>query len=486
MRCGQPRCRIKINMIAELPLIQPVVLERLNQSSRQASDVESIDESQFYPAPGILCKNFRYAPIEESFEAAYFHFPALVYTDNNEPWPLGNLYLTHLALKYPALSRPSLKKKALSLVNHINFIIEEDLDIFSFPKRKSLRPTYSYSFHLREKLTTNPGSIETLNQHMLNTEEFYTHLVDHKGLKPANSMWQEERKTRHFINRHGIKQVKDYATTDLRLKPINAKRSKNKREKLRAYNSDEQIAIIEALLSINNTEMTLAFLTALMAGARMQSVFTIPRSTLKNPPGSEYLQAKIGLGSLIDAKYDSVNNIFLPLFLVEMMSTYVESDRYKRRDSLSYLANQSDNYLFLTKTGRPYYSKKNDPCRGKYKNPQEGGAVYAFIRNQLQPQLNKAGHHFKVIFHNLRATFANNVVNGLLQKYENNEISMAQVITTVSERLGHQSTVTTEIYIADIRREKVQALSQDRWERFLEEKIKRPFGGLDANDTSRD
>lgn len=86
-------------------------------------------------------------------------------------------------------------------------------------------------------------------------------------------------------------------------------------------------------------------------------------------------------------------------------------------------------------------------------------------------------------FHNLRATFANNLVKGLLDLYEKNKLTMTQVVLTVNERLGHRSIETTEQYIEDIKREKVQALSQSKWEEFLEVRIKRAFGEVKANDT---
>lgn len=485
MQAGRPTGKIKINMIAELPCIKPMVL-RTSDQVVQVGDSKEKDESRFYPTPRLYLENFRYVPIENADEAAYFHFPALVYEVNNEPWPLGNLYLTSLAFRYPPISRPSLKKVALSLVDHINTMIESDIDILCFPTRKSLRPTYAYSFHLREKLAWNPDSVDVYNQHIAKIEGFYRYLVREHGLKPDFPMWKEERKNRRFIDRHGLAQSKDYTTTDLRLKATGSRTSHTKIPRLRAYTSEEQIALIDSLLHLGNTEMSLAFLTALLAGARMQSVFTMPRSILNEPLGTSYLQTKIGLGTHIDTKYDSANNIYLPLFLVEMLTVYVNSERYSARERLSYLANHNDNYIFLTKSGRPYYSQKRDPSRGQYKNPQEGGAIYAFIRNQLEPLLIKNGHDFKVSFHNLRATFANNTVNELLKRFEKNEISMTQVITIVSERLGHQSIQTTELYIEDIKRQKIQALAQDKWEQFLESRIRRSFGVLNGNGTASD
>lgn len=484
MRYGQPTGKIKICMIAELPAIQPVVLR--NQSEAEEKSIYSIsDESQYYPAPGLADDAFRYIPIEDADEGAIHHFPALVYIEDGAPWPLGNQYLTDLAFGYPPTPRATLKKVALSLLDHVNTMVDEEVDIFNFPTRRAKRPTYAYSQHLSDRVSLNHDSIDTSNQHISRTEEFYSYLKKFHELKPENEMWKELKKTFRYIDKHGFPRIKEFTTTDLRLKVKGRLKRNTSKRKLRAYNDDEQLAIIDALLEIGNTEMTLAFLTALTTGARKQSTFTMPRSSLTSPSGAEYKTLPIGLGSLIDAKYDSINDLHIPLFLVDMFETYLSSERYKRREEKSHLAGAPDNYIFLTKTGRPYYSQKQDPGRGKYKNPQDGGAIYSFIKNQLEPHLKRNNHDFNVYFHNLRATFANNHVKGLLEQYEKGKISMSQVVMSVNDRLGHSTIETTERYIEDIKREKIQALSQDKWERFLEERIRRSFGGQHAAHTAQ-
>ncbi|WEL57610.1 hypothetical protein PZ739_10800 [Pseudomonas kermanshahensis] len=486
MRYGQAVGKIKINMISELPAIQPIALGRFPCSTSLEDDSEEIDEARFYPSPGLLSDEFRYVPIEDAEAAAVYHYPALVHKTDGSPWMLGNLYLTDLAFDFPPVVRSTLKKVALSLVDFINVMVDLEIDIFSFPLRKSARPTYAYSSYLSERVTLNPNALEASNQHVSRIEDFYRFLELKQVLKPENSMWKEVKKTFRYVDQHGFGRLKDVIVTDLRLKSRSRLKKGGAKRKLRAYDEDEQVAIIDSLLEIGNTEMTLAFLMALMAGPRMQSVFTMPRSVLSGSPGADYLSLPIGLGALIDSKYDVQNNLFIPLFLVGMAKVYLRSDRYKARDEKSYLAGQKDNYIFLTKSGRPYYSQKNDPNRGKYKNPQEGGAIYAFIRNQLEPSLKRKGLQIVVNFHNLRATFANNLVKGLLDLYEKNKITMTQVVLTVNERLGHRSIETTEKYIEDIKREKVQALSQSKWEEFLEVRIKRAFGEVKANDTLND
>lgn len=478
MKNEAPKGKIRINMIPYLPAIEPVVLTGDKLHNEYAERDFKDDQSPFYPTPGLTSDLYAYRLIEDANVASYNHFPALIHVEDGSPWPLGNLYLSKLAFEYKPTSRPTLKKIALSLVDFVNTLIDEELDMFTFPKPKARRPTYAYSQQLGAETLLNPDTSETSNQHISKVENFYRWLNKSRGLKPENPMWKESTKNLQYHDDQGFTRLKEYITTDLRLI---GKRKASKSQKLEAYNAHEQTEIIDALLALNNTEMTLVFLTAILAGPRMQSILTTPRSIFKDDATGEYLRMNIGYGTPIDSKYNRKNCIYIPRFLKEMVLIYLQSERYKLRNSKSPLANSNDNYVYLTKTGRPYYSRRNDPYQQNYKNPQEGGAIHSFIRNQLQPRLILQGSKVKVRFHNLRATFANNLACSLLERYEKNELTMTQVLTTVCDRLGQKKIVTTERYLEGIKKSKIDALTQDKWERHLEERIRRSFG--DAHDT---
>lgn len=384
-----------------------------------------------------------------------------------------------LCLDYPPKDSRAAKKIAQQLAHFVSQTEEDGLDILDFPPRKIKRPTYAYSFHWETETTASGKSRDVGNQHLLVAEDLYRWLEKDRDFKPANEMWKETRKHRTWKDKHGFPHTEEYTTTDLRLKKGKSRRTPRK---LYAYNDVQQNAMVEALLEIGNTEMTLAFLTALLAGPRMQSVFTTQRSTFPKEVKTDYLEVPIGEGTNIDSKNNVYNNIYYPKFLVEMIDIYLSSDRYERRSKKSQRGLDDDNYVYLTRNGTPYYAKKDDKFRGEYTSDPQGKAVYAFISQQLVPKLKKNGHDFNVRFHNLRATFANNLAKSLLESHERGEITIRQVLITVCQRLGHANLTVTELYLEDLKRDEITALTQTKFEAYLEERIRRSFGGLNGTD----
>jgi len=460
MRNDPPKGNLKVLSLPSLPMIEPCPRGTLEAGDRLIATSPS---------------GRPYRHMQESLIEAYAHFPALMDADG-APWQLGNLYLLSLTLNNPPADFTTLLKTARSLAHFESTLRDRGLDLLSFPKRKANRPTYAYHLYWMTETNLFPKKINTANAHISRIIGFYRWLSESREFVPEHKTWEEKTARIGLAGSYGAFYQKEYKRTDLHVPST----SKGNHSDLRAYEESEQKALIEALISIDNTEMTLGFFIALLSGARLQSVFTMQVAALPKEILTEIVAIPIGRGTHVDSKGDKQHILYLPKFLCEMLKTYLASDRYKNRVEKSLRKNQENEYVFLTRDGRPYYAKKNDPYRSSYRTAALGKAITTFIRQQLEPKLTKLGHPFTVRFHDLRATFGDNFVEEKLQLLNTGEISLSDLYTLVAERLGHSDIKVTETYINKVKKRKLAAISQAKFEEHIQNQIQRLFGELNA------
>lgn len=459
-----PTGKLSIRTLAKLRLLEPVPLEERAPATEgqivQATTMSgAVNQSDRITA-------FLYMEMESADKPLFNHFPCLLQPDGS-PWALGNIYLLELASSRVPTNPSTLEKIAKALQNFVSIMIELDLDFWEFPKRKSNRPTYAYSNYYRDIVKEFPKKGRESNAKILKIIAFYKWLQHHRGLAPQQSMWKETTGYIRIKNRFGAYYEKQVTRTDLTIRVIKALGEKA----LRAYDEDEQKTLFEALFQIDNTEMTLGFLLAITTGARLQTVFTLQANALDDYNGSDYHPVVVGELGFADSKYQKRFAILIPGWLVRALQTYLASERYSARKAKSFYLDTQSTYIFLAKTGTPYYAKGNDSFSGDYRTRRIGKSVQAFISQQLNPALARAGHTFRVRFHNLRASFSENVVVDNLDRLNAGEITWSELLKIVSERLAHSSTEETDNYISSVRKKKLMAIAQSKFESYLELKI---------------
>lgn len=420
-----------------------------------------------------------YAPLSDSLKTSYEHFPALL-DENNTPWQLGNLFLLSLALENPPADTATLMKNARTLAHVVGVLNDKGIGLLDFPKHKADRATYAYHLFWEEETVLNPERVEVANNHINRATGFYRWMKNERGFVAKNSMWKEKSSRIQLNTRQGFRYSKEYIKTDLGIPKSRHKKSKS----LAAYSEKEQLAIMAALQDLNNPEMTLAFLSALITGGRLQSILTMQLSSLPESMETELHAMAIGDTTTVDSKNQKQGVLYFPKTLVEIFKVYISSERYKRRAELSLRRDNIDNYVFLTKNGRPYYAKKSDPHLGSYRTLPKGKSITAFIRQQLEPKLIELETPLKIRYHNLRATFGNNFLAEKLVECESGLITYTELLYLVCERLGQSDISVTERYIEDARRNKIRALTQAKYENHIQAQIERLFGGTSyVNDT---
>lgn len=462
MQLEAPKGELTVKKIPFFPLLEPI------RPHVETYDDESKIEALFAGRdPDAVYQSKLKFQLQDTFHHEYPQYPALLNADGS-PWALGNLYLMQEVVKYSPANSETLLKTAIALRRFARVLVGLDLDMFYFPKRKAKRPTYAFSYHLKEIVDEDPEKEQAANEAIYKVIGFYNWAVCERGLNPEHAMWVESEEFVTFENEHGSKITKKRIITDLPVKTSGVKPE----TKLRAYNENEQIAICQALQEVGNPEMTLAFMFGLTTSARLQTVLTMSPSALSDFANQDYYMIPVGRGAFADTKGNKRIVLHVPSWLVKKIKVYLRSERYSQRvDDYERISDKGFSYIFLTRTGRPYYSLRRDNNSLGMRTKPTGKAVEAFIRQQLNPVLAANGHKLKVRFHNLRATFANNLVRENQELLNRGAISMNKLLSIVGERLGHSSVTQTEKYIKKLLLEEATFVAQSKMELFFEKSL---------------
>ncbi|WNC10936.1 hypothetical protein [Pseudomonas coleopterorum] len=469
---GCPVGSLSIKKIPFFPMLQPTCDEVLpGDSERQVEEVFLGRDTL-----GTFQQNQKFKPIDRCHNDHCNHFPALL-SEDGSPWVLGNLYLMELAKGYPQPHDNTLYKTAQALKDFWKVLSDENVGIFDFPLRLRRRATYCYSYYWKRVVDENPEAEEGANEKINKVTDFYRWAVSEKYLAPANEMWVESEKSIVIKNHYGREFIKRVRVTDLTVKSSGTRPPK----KLKPYGENDQIAIEQALIAIDNTEMNIAFALSLTTSARKQTVLTLKRSAFDSYNGQETFRVNVGHNQYADTKRQKRFPIFIPGWLARQIVIYISSERYRTRLARMRPGCDTD-YIFITQSGLPYYARKDDPGRQIFQAIPVGKALDAFVRQQLTPRLREMGYSTNVRFHNLRATYANNLVRGNLELIESGDMKMADLIILVMDRLGQSSPAVAEEYIGSIQAEKLSYIAQNSMEKRLQAGLESGEGKVDKGD----
>ena len=229
-----------------------------------------------------------------------------------------------------------------------------------------------------------------------------------------------------------------------------------------------------------STVERLILLTALMTGARKQTVLTIRLRHLKTfqenrllPEGAYKLHAGPGTG--IDTKYDKPQVLYFPKQLAEELITLAGSSMMKKRrekfraqletNNLGRLMDEDDMYLFLSDQGNCYYMAASDSRYSIVKSPQTGQVTETIKRKLLKKAFSPFPKDFS--FHWLRATFAYQLYQRLQPLVKEGVLSPGEDIDFIQKRMHHESRATTENYLKLFKMTHEKVIAQEAWESKL-------------------
>lgn len=389
-----------------------------------------------------------------------FNLFPLVLDAKGVPWAEANVYILSRVKDSLTPVMSTYSSIADDLAAYRRFLDETGIDWTHFPSHKLNRPTYRYNGHLRLAIAAGEIAGSTAKRRMRSIISFYTWLRNEGGLVPAHVPWKASDRYIELKDMHGFKYSKHVITTDISIQV--PKQDDPYAEtiddggKLRPLSHEEQGWLMEALISLGNTEMTLIHLCGLLTGARIQTILTFRvrhvQVELNDPPPSE-LRLPVGPGTDIDTKYDKQLVLHIPVWFYQMLRTYAYSERARRRRCHADGGDSENQYLFLSVRGTPLYQCKADSQAfddtNNLRHAKAGQGVRQFITERVIPLIRERYNipRFHYRFHDIRASFGMNLTDVQLGLVAKGESTLYQAREFVKTRMCHDSSATTDRYL---------------------------------------
>ncbi|EBV3304134.1 site-specific integrase [Salmonella enterica subsp. enterica serovar Enteritidis] len=425
-------------------------------------------------------------PVERlPYEISSIHTLYVILQPDGSIWRDGSLYLYSLSVEQ-GKKAPTLENIAGDLCDFMNKMQEGGRDYLNFEGESYSRPTYYYKAQMkkaiqRKERSGTTGSGEklgrgTANRKITSMIGFYRWMVNTGRFKPQQAMWVSTTKYISYDDRHGFRQSREIICTDLTFRKVAAISIGDYIEdggKLYPIPRENQQALMAALVRLHNPEMLLIYIIALATGMRIQSILNLRYHCIRQDVGSPENKNRnalyaITIGGLtnVGAKGGKEQHVLMPAWLHYRLTIYLNSQRYKDRNMKSPIRNIYDQYLFLTRTGKPYYVAEEDSELFGYSN-ERGSAIRQFATKILQ-ELAKEGLAFKYQFHDLRATFSMNLIEDNMKLVEKGEMSQLQLLDLVRRRLNHSSVDVSMRYLRFRLDHPLVAHAQSEFESHLE------------------
>lgn len=180
-----------------------------------------------------------------------------------------------------------------------------------------------------------------------------------------------------------------------------------------------------------SSEFRLMVCVALSVGLRSVEITDIKPKHFSIPKGFRgKTLTGIWIGPAHDCKtkYDTDRQVSMPIWLMEGMNKYHQSDRYKKRHQL-YFMNTGDMNppAFINKDGDAFTT-------------QSLNTLWSKLRAAIQENSNP---HFKHKEHDCRATFGANKIESLIKS----GLSILEAGVMLKNEMGHKNKATTDLYL---------------------------------------
>jgi len=388
-----------------------------------------------------------------------FNLYPVVLDKHGAPWAEANIYLLSRIESSTSPSMSTYASIADSLAAFRRFLDETEIDWTEFPSHKLKRPTYRYHSYLKLEIASGQLKASTAKRRMSAVISFYSWLKHEGTLIPAHLPWKESDRYIQLTDMHGFKFSKHVTSTDVSIKTNRSQDPYDKRiddgGKLKPLTTQEQEWLIDALISLGNTEMLLIHLLGLLTGARIQTILTMKIKHISaefNKTGDE-IRIPAGPGTGIDTKNNKKIVIHIPIWFYQKLKIYIKSDRAKIRRDRSPISDIENQYLFLSVRGAPLYQSKSDSNKFSKSNTirhaKMGQGVRQFITDRVIPLIRTKNNdpHFHYQFHDIRASYGMNLTDHQLERVNIGEISLHQAREFVKSRMSHESSATTDRYL---------------------------------------
>lgn len=390
-------------------------------------------------------------------------------------WLEGCLYLFWCAI-VTGLHHFTISNIAGDLADMMNEFEAAAKDANDFRGFKPERPTYLYKARLKLQIAKGELGIGTANRKISSMIGHYKWKVSERRFSPAAPMWKTEVKHKRYTDEVGNIQVKEILSTDLTFpnrKSISTGRFIKDGGKLYPIERLNQQLLLDALVNLSNPEMLYAHIFSLTSGCRMQSTLTIRHKDIVKGVGSDsdpdkYALYYIDMGEehLAETKKGINQSVAVPAWVHHMLDIYLSSTRHRDRAAMSAIKDEDSQYVFLTRTGKPYYVAERD--RHLFNFSAESGSAIRQFKKKISIKLKEAGASFTYRFHDLRATFGMNLLEDFTRKLDRGSMNQIQLLERLRSRLNHKDIITTMGYLSYREEHPLMAQAQSDFESHLE------------------
>jgi integrase len=394
-------------------------------------------------------------------------------------WLEGCLYLfwCHCV---KGLHHFTISNAAGDLSHMMNKLLEGGRDYNIFRGLVIERPTYFYKSQLKIEISNGTIKRKPANRKISNAVNFYRWKVIERDFKPEEEMWKSIIKHRRFTDEYGVTQIQEIISTDLSFKvkdSIATGRFLRDGGRLFPIDRENQNNLLNALTELQNTEMLLAHIVSITTGMRMQSSLTLRHDNIVHGIGSDNDPRKfdlhyieMGEGTLVEAKNGKQQSVAMPAWVHNLLHIYINSKRHKERAMKSPITDDNAQYVFLTRTGRPYYVAGLDRKLFNY-SAEAGSALRQFIK-KVMDKLAQANTPLSYSFHDLRATFGMNLLEDYMKQIKDGKMNQIELLDKLRRRLNHEDVNVTLAYLKYRDEHPLLAQAQDEFEIHLETLIR--------------
>jgi integrase len=418
-----------------------------------------------------------------------FNFFPVVLGAEGIPWAEAMVYLMSSLEATPSPVMMTFKNIADDLAAYRRYLDEYGIDWLTFPQNKLERPTYRFNGHLKLLSRAGELALTTARRRMSTVIAFYRWLIHEEVFLAEHKPWVESDKLVEYEDKQGFKRKKAVKSTDLNIRvPVQDDPYDGTIEdgaKLRPLPASEQEWLIDALRAIGNTEMTLVHFFALLTSARIQTVLTLRVKDIYLPlpeDAKQEVRLAVGYGTTIDTKFDKQMVLHIPQWFYERLRIYAESPRAVKRRTRAPGGDNSQQYLFLSRNGKPFYKSKADSwnfdSENQLRHMNSGQAVRQFIVERIVSYIREkfGAKDFYYRFHDLRATAGMNWTDAQLELVAQGKISLHDAREYVRIRMGHESSAVTDRYLSfRAKREQVRRI-EEMHEQHLKELCEQAMG----------
>ena len=389
-------------------------------------------------------------------------------------WADGCLYLFWCAA-VKGLHHSTISNIAGDLADMMNKFEAAGKDSNDFQDFKPERPTYFYKARLKLEIAQGL-SIGTANRKISSMTGYYKWKVSERGFSPAAPMWKTVVKHKRYTDEVGNTQIQEVYSTDLTFsnsKSISTGRFVRDGGKLFPIERPNQEKLLDALVKLSNPEMLYAHIVSLTSGCRMQSTLTIRHKDIVRGVGSDsdpnkYALYHIDMGEqyLVETKKGKNQSVAVPAWVHHMLDVYLNSPRHRERAARSAIQDDDSQYVFLTRTGKPYYVAERD--RHLFNFSAEAGSALRQFKKKILEKLKEMGASFTYQFHDLRATFGMNLLEDFIRQLNGGKMNQIQLLDKLRLRLNHKDIHTTMGYLRYREDHPLIAQAQSDFETHLE------------------